>query len=98
MTSIDCKLIKSFGIILRTIASGIKIELEKFNLLLNDTKKKYLELHPWFYMPSSVHKLLVHGVDIINNFDLPVGQLAEDAIEARLKKYACIGFIILETC
>src|SRR5215831_6981961 len=37
-------------------------------------------------MPSSVHKLLVHGVDIIKNFDLPVGQLAEDALEARHKE------------
>ena len=22
-------------------------------------------LYPWFYMPSSVHKILIHGVDII---------------------------------
>ena len=37
-------------------------------------------------MSSSVHKLLVHGKDIIQNFDIPIGKLAEDALEARHKE------------
>ena len=85
ITGVDKTLISQFSIILRTISSGQNINLETFSQLLSDTKKLYLRLYPWYYMPSSVHKLLVHGQDIINNFDLPIGQLSEDALESRHK-------------
>ena len=39
-------------------------------------------------MPSSVHKLLVHGTDIIKHFGLlPIGKLSEEASEARNKDF-----------
>ena len=39
-------------------------------------------------MPSSVHKILIHGESIINHFAvLPIGQLSEDAQESRNKDY-----------
>lgn len=38
-------------------------------------------------MPSSVHKVLVHGCEIIDFFELPIGQLSEDALEARHKEF-----------
>lgn len=38
------------------------------------------------YMPSTVHKLLVHGVEIIEHSDIPIGRLSEDALEARHKE------------
>jgi hypothetical protein len=36
-------------------------------------------------MPTSVHKLLIHGPQIIASALLPIGQLSEDAQEARNK-------------
>jgi hypothetical protein len=36
-------------------------------------------------MPASVHKLLLHGGDIIEHAIVPIGQLSEDAQEANHK-------------
>ena len=37
-------------------------------------------------MPVTVHKLLVHGCDIVKNFNIPIGFLSEEALEARHKE------------
>lgn len=37
-------------------------------------------------MPPSVHKILLHSTEIIENFLIPIGQLSEDAQEARHKE------------
>lgn len=37
-------------------------------------------------MGPSVHKILIHGYDIIEYLPLPVGQLTEDVLEASHKK------------
>lgn len=86
ITGIDANLITQFSTILRTIASGQKINLETFVPLLESTKKLYLDLYKWYYMPTTIHKLLMHCTDIVNNFDIPIGQLSEDALEARHKE------------
>ncbi|XP_030755994.1 uncharacterized protein LOC115882218 [Sitophilus oryzae] len=78
ITGVDKGLIKEFSIILRVLASGSHIHMDKFMMLLQETRLHYLELYPWYYMPSSVHKVLVHGSDIIGSFSLPIGQLSED--------------------
>ena len=36
-------------------------------------------------MPTSVHKLLIHGAEIVKYALLPIGQLSEDAQESRNK-------------
>ena len=38
-------------------------------------------------MPSSVHKILLHGEVIIRSVLLPIGELSEEAIEARHKDF-----------
>lgn len=40
-----------------------------------------------YYMPSTMHKLLIHGPDIISSFDLPIGILSEEALEAKHKEF-----------
>lgn len=90
ITGLNEKLIENFSIILRVISTGKKINLESFQNLLIQTKNLYLELYHWYFMPSSVHKLLIHGTEIISFFDLPIGQLSEEALEAshkELRKY-----------
>jgi hypothetical protein len=42
-------------------------------------------------MPPTVHKLLIHGADIIENEVLPIGQLSEVAQEARNKDFKRTG-------
>lgn len=36
-------------------------------------------------MPSSLHKLLFHCIEVIDFFDVPIGQLSEEALEAMHK-------------
>lgn len=86
ITGINKELIQKCSIILRVIASGCEIDLELFAVLLKSTREMYLHLYKWYNMPSSVHKILVHGCDIIGSFDLPIGQLSEEALEARHKE------------
>ncbi|CAH1106103.1 unnamed protein product [Psylliodes chrysocephalus] len=64
---------------------GKKIDLVKFKLLLEETRQLYLSLYSWYYMPSSLHKVLMHGCDIIDFFDLPIELLSEEALEATHK-------------
>lgn len=86
ITGIDINLIRNLYTIIRIVNSGCFINIQKFKTLLDNTFKLYVELYDWYYMPSSIHKLLVHAVDIINNFDIPIGKLSEDALEARHKE------------
>lgn len=59
---------------------------EAFSDYALDTWTRYVELYSWYYMPVSMHKLLVHGLTIIKHAILPIGQLSEDAQECRHKK------------
>jgi hypothetical protein len=52
-----------------------------------DTAKLYIEHYNWYYMPASVHKILLHDADVIKHCLLPIGQLSEEASEARNKQY-----------
>ncbi|CAI6355595.1 unnamed protein product [Macrosiphum euphorbiae] len=47
----------------------------------------FVTLYPWYYMPSSVHKVLIHGADVIRFAPLPIGKLSEEAQESRNKDY-----------
>jgi len=39
----------------------------------------------FYSMPSSVHKVLLHGSNIIKHLDLPIGCLSEETQEASNK-------------
>lgn len=85
ITGVDVNLIKRFYIILQVISSGYDINLELFKKFSVETAKLFVNLYPWYYMPTSVHKVLIHGKDVIENVLLPIGQLSEEAQEARNK-------------
>lgn len=85
ITGLDKNLIHKFSIILQTLSSDFEINIHEFEKYVADTKALYLDLYSWYYMPVTVHKLLVHGGEIIRNCILPIGQLSEEAQEARNK-------------
>ncbi|CAH0563057.1 unnamed protein product [Brassicogethes aeneus] len=87
ITGIDVNLIIRFDIILKTIASGYDINVDAFRSYTRDTASLYVSLYPWYYMPASVHKILMHGADVIKFSILPIGLLSEEAQEARNKDY-----------
>ncbi|KAG8179246.1 hypothetical protein JTE90_004074 [Oedothorax gibbosus] len=47
----------------------------------------FINLYGWYKMSTTVHKLLIHGSDIMNSLPLPLGQLSEDVLEASHKLY-----------
>lgn len=82
ITGIDKQLIHRFKVILQTIASGHFIDTKKFKKYALETARMFTDKYPWYNMPPTVHKILIHGPDIIDSFMVPIGQLTEEAQEA----------------
>lgn len=88
ITGVNQDLIKRFKTILETISSGHSIDTNKFRDYAEATIKLYVDLYHWYYMPASVHKVLAHGAAIIEHFGVvPIGNLSEEAAEARNKDF-----------
>lgn len=88
ITGLDVALVQRLGVILQCISSGEKIIVNKFNEFCIDTAKMFTNLYPWYYMPVSIHKLLIHGAHIIEHLSIvPIGFLSEEASEARNKDF-----------
>lgn len=84
---IDCELIKLLKTILIAISIHLPIDPMKFGRLCDCAAERYISIYSWYPMPATLHKLLVHGADIISTSILPVGVLGEEASEARNKDY-----------
>ena len=60
-------------------------DVTKFEKYALETAKICIEKYGWYTMPPSVHKVLIHGANIIKSFDLPIGCYSEEAQEANNK-------------
>ena len=69
------------------ISSGHKINTEKSSKYVTDTAEMYVRLYPWHPMTRTMHKILIHGASVMENALLPIGQLSEEAAEARNKYF-----------
>lgn len=87
ITKVDVILITRFSIILQTLVSGCAVDPDKYHEYAMDTAKRFVKKYFWFYMPTSVHKILIHGSSIIRATVLPIGELSEEAQEARNKDF-----------
>lgn len=87
ITGVSLELITKFQTILIALACRLPLDLEKFETHCFNTGTLFISLYPWFPMPASIHKVLVHGKQIIENCLLPVGYFGEDAAESRNKLY-----------
>ena len=81
-----------FTILLQNIPTNVSLTAlfllnnTLFKKVLSDALTLYLEKYSWYYMPVIVHKILIHGCDIIQNINIPIGYLSEEALEARHKE------------
>ena len=78
-------LIRRLHIILQVMACGHQIDPQKFKYFCDTTADLIVHLYGWYYMPVSVHKVLVHGTAVVQALPLPLGKLSEEAQEARNK-------------
>lgn len=86
ITGIDVDLIKNIRIILIAVSSGEEIDIIQFKKFAYKTAELFVDKYNWYHMPTTLHKLLIHGHEIINKAILPVGRLSEDAQEAMNKE------------
>lgn len=86
ITKVDETLIRRFSVILQAISCGYQLNTEKFREYALDTAKCFINLYGWYNMPASVHKILIHGADVMDTLLLPIGLLSEEALEARHKE------------
>ncbi|XP_026331961.1 uncharacterized protein LOC113239252 [Hyposmocoma kahamanoa] len=87
ITGIDIGLIQKFKVILEAISSGHEIDETKFANFAQETAELYVKLYGWHPMTPTLHKILIHGNTIIKHALLPIGQLSEEAAEARNKHF-----------
>ena len=84
---LNSELLKNIQTILIALSSHMPIDPERFDVLCSRTAEIYVANYPWYPMPSTVHKILIHGADILRTSILPVGMFGEEASEARNKDY-----------
>lgn len=84
ITGMNESLIKRLYIILQVLASGENINPEKF---AKETANLFIDLYGQYYMSASIHKIRMHGADVIKSFIFPIGNLSEEAAEARNRHF-----------
>lgn len=87
ITGLSKSLLERCSVILRCISSGFKINIIKFKEFSLSTARLLVAEYPWYNLPPSVHKVLIHGPDVIESAILPIGELSEEAAEAKNKEY-----------
>lgn len=71
-----------FYVILGVLSSKKKIRIDDFKSYCYAAAKLYVRNYDWYYMPPSVHVILMHGYLVINEFKLPIGMYSEEAQES----------------
>lgn len=84
-TGIDHDIIKMFGVILFVLSSGHEVNVEHFESYCKTSLLCYKKLYSWYPLTPTVHKVLEHSSAVLKHFLLPMGQLSEEAQEARNK-------------
>ncbi|GBP41749.1 hypothetical protein EVAR_33740_1 [Eumeta japonica] len=74
---------KRLRTLLEVISSGHRIDTDKLSTFCKETSEIYVRLYGWYPMTPTLHKLLVHGPTIIKHAIIPIGQLSEEAAEAK---------------
>ena len=87
ITNIDQSLIHNFKITLISLTCQQVLNLEKFERFCFDIAYLYMTKYPWFHMPATTYKVLIHAKQILENSVLPAGYFGEEASEARNKFY-----------
>lgn len=68
---IDQDIIYRFYVILQAISCGYEIDVNKFRQYCKELAERIVHAYDWYYMPTLVHKLLIHGPDIVKQSILP---------------------------
>lgn len=87
ITGLNEAALRRCGTILQVLASGREVNIDAFSNYCDTTANLLVRLYPWYYLPASVHKILMHGATVMKHFLVPIGQLSEEAQEAKNKEW-----------
>ena len=87
LLGLDPQFVEGLQVLLIAMSCQLPLNSKRFGDFCSSLKERYISLYPWYYMPVTAHKILVHGADIIEASALPLGMMAEDAAESRNKLY-----------
>ena len=87
ITGVNKELIRRLKTILEVLTCSSDVDADKFESYAKKTAELYVQLYRWYPMSPTMHKILIHGATVIRHAILPIGQLSEEAAEARNKHY-----------
>jgi len=65
-TVVDKNLITRYSHILRAVSCyEYHINPTEFDSYTKETARLFVREYPWFYMPVSIHRILIHGSDVV---------------------------------
>ncbi|GFW05308.1 uncharacterized protein TNCV_3358271 [Trichonephila clavipes] len=79
---IDEILIRKLHEVLTTMSCGHEIDVQKFKEFYLFIAELFSALCTWYYMPQSLHKVLIQGGILVNDSILPIRQMSEERVEA----------------
>lgn len=82
---INENLLTRLYVVLQIISTTSPININTFEKYCLETARECVKLYPWYYMPPSVHKVLIHGCNIMRKFNKPIGYFSEEAQETNNK-------------
>lgn len=85
ITRVSEPLIHRLSVLLCALNAGYSIDSVKYENYAKETAKLYTDLYNWYFMPISVHKMLMHGSQVIESLCIPVGQASEEGLEGTHK-------------
>ena len=78
-------LVSNLDIIWRTLSSGKSINPIQFDKFCKETLQQYMVDAGWYSIPPTLHRVLVHGKDIIQATPIAIGTTSEEGSEANAK-------------
>ena len=77
--NIDADLMKKLHIIPATISCGYDINSSKFKTFCWKNASLYVDRYSLYPMTQTLHKVLIHGYEVIELFTLPLGMFSQEA-------------------
>ena len=85
-TGVNELLIRRLHVVLQAISSCLPLSPEALEAYCSETAELYLQHYAWYPMPTTLHRLLVHSVVVVQQCLLRIGAMSEEAAEARHKR------------
>ena len=84
-TGLSEDIITRIHVALQAVTCFFPLDHEAFASFCRQTAEEYVREYGWYYMPVSLHKLLVHSATVAAQCQLPIGAMSEEAAEASNK-------------